>query len=191
MNRDPTICGRCYSPLRVSSFNTSRRATCPQCYTGVEAYVFPAWFRSRVSEVKEEEAQLGEATCYTHEKRKATGICDSCGRMMCDLCSIEHGSRSLCTDCIASGHTRGIELRASAKRPDRLALLLSLAPVVPFFGWVAGLFTAPYVLYLVAKHWRQRETIVPYNRWRLVVAGLLGIGYFAAVISLIIIEVWG
>lgn len=55
-----------------------------------------------------------------------------------------------------------------------------------FLLWVFAFVTAPAALFIVAKNWKSQSPILPYNRWRLVVAGVLSILQIAGIIVFII-----
>jgi len=172
MKLTPAVCGSCKSALRKHSFNTGSTSNCPKCYTRGYAFAYPAWGRSHRKEVHLEVADLGSATCFFHESKKAAQICDGCGKFLCPICSIGYAQGKYCPECISSGQVEGIDLKTSARRFDRFALMLSTIPLT-FIFWFMAIFTAPACLYLVIRHWNDERPVVAYNRWRFVVGGVL------------------
>lgn len=170
----PAVCGSCKTALRKHSFNTDELSNCPKCYTRGYAYAYPSWGRSKRTEIQLESADLGSANCFFHESKKAAQICDGCGKFLCPICSIEYAEGKYCPDCISSGKIEGIDLKSSSRRFDRFILMLSLLPLTIIF-WFMAVVTAPACLYLVIRHWNDDRPIVRYNRWRLLVAGVLSL----------------
>ncbi len=172
MKVTPAVCGSCRSALRKHSFNTDAPSACPKCYTRGFAYAYPAWGRSKRREVQLESADLGSATCFFHESRKAAQICEGCGKFLCPVCSIEYAAGMYCPDCISSGKVEGIDLKSSSRRFDRFAFMLSLVPLTLVL-WFTVFLTAPACLFLVIRHWSDERPVLSFNRWRFVVAGIL------------------
>ena len=189
MNRYPTICGKCDGGLRESSFNSDRATSCPQCYTPVRAYVFPAWKKElETVEVGQSVLDVGEASCFNHETRKAASICDDCGKFLCSLCSISYAGKRICTSCVSREKAGSVSLKLKGRRPDLQALWLSLVAVVMP---ILGLFISGFALYLVVKHWNSDDSYVKHSKWRFVVAGILsGVVFFGSLflIALAIFE---
>jgi hypothetical protein len=104
--------------------------------------------------VRSEAAQEGEAACFFHPEKKAALACESCGRFICGLCSVELGGRSLCATCLGHGLGSGkvAELVQSRFLWSQLSLVLGFFPLIcspiiwpllPFSG-AAAVFAAIY-----------------------------------------------
>ncbi len=118
------------------------------------------------------------AACFFHPTRKAAVPCDACGRFLCALCDCELDSRHLCPSCLSEGKKKGRldALRVRHTRFDNMAFLLTVVPPFTLIGAYFTFFTASAALWLVVAKWRTpRQALLPYNRWRFVVAGLLAL----------------
>ena len=188
MNQYPTICGKCDASLRESSYNSNYSAACPQCYTPAWAYVFPAWTKGEEEVVAHSDADIGQASCFNHETKRAASICDDCGKFLCGLCSISYAGKQLCTSCISATKRGESTLKVSARRPDIQALWLS---VVGMFIPLLGLAMSSFSLYLIFKYWNVDESYIAHSKWRFVVAGLLSSLIILGTIGFIVVEVFG
>lgn len=186
MLRAPVQCGNCSGDLRTVSLNTAESSACPACYKQVHGYVYPAWYRPRSATSLQQNAEEGDASCFFHENKKAATACSACGKFVCSLCDIEYSGDHYCPDCIGQGKSKGVNLDNKARRYDRLALILSVAPILTIYFSFLAPITAGISLYLTFRYWNSKETIVPFNRWRFVVAGILSTLQLIGLVALII-----
>lgn len=142
----------------------------------MEAWFFPAALRLQTApQFAESVLDDAEANCFFHESNRAAVACGSCGRFICSLCDVELEGQHLCPQCVATGQTKGKLTRLEESRIwwDHIALTAATAPLLIF--WLT-LFSAPFALYLVIRHWRTPLGILkPRRKWRFVVAGLFAI----------------
>ena len=182
-------CGYCWEPFPVENYNLDGGAACRRCGQVVQAYVFPARWESRAGAMPERVVAAEESGCFYHPANRAAVICDSCGRFLCTLCDLEVGGRHLCPGCLESGLAKR-EVTAFEKqrfRYDTCALALATLPVLLI--WVP-VITAPIALYLAVKHWKTPLSLVPRSRWKLALAGALGLVQILAILGLIGFAVW-
>jgi len=97
-------CPKCKTALAIEPGTAEIVAACPHCGEPVEAYFFPAFFRSLdTGAAAAALADHTEASCFYHPQKQALRVCDGCGRMICALCSVDLGAEHLCPTCIATG----------------------------------------------------------------------------------------
>lgn len=140
----------------------------------MQAAVFPAFFRAvERGEAGDRIQAEGDASCFYHAQRKAVLACEGCGRFLCTLCDVPLAGQHLCPACIETGKRKGRlpNLHRHRLLHDEIALALAVYPaVIPFFGWVFSILTAPVSLVLAIRYWKAPLSIVPRTRWRFVVA---------------------
>jgi hypothetical protein len=152
-------------------------AACTLCGASNQVWLFPSALTSAPL-VHPEMALEGEATCYEHADKRATGACQRCGRFVCQLCSVEFGAEMLCPSCVTGGNVGSARLNPSLTMFDSIALIAPLAALIiyPF-----TIIAAPASLVLSLLKWRQPISPVRRNRWRFVLA---------IIISLIMMGLW-
>jgi uncharacterized paraquat-inducible protein A len=146
-------CTKCQAILSPSSFNTGEFAPCPSCQTLISVDVFPAILRSPEVVAMQSPVVEGQSSCFYHPAKKASMVCDHCGRFLCALCDLEVNGRHVCPVCLESGQKRAKfkDLENTRVLWDHLALSMAVLPVVCFWPSLLG---APIALYLV---WRYRK----------------------------------
>lgn len=166
-------CPRCRMPVPAQILNLGRLTKCPGCDSGLEAEVFPAFFREHSG------AGLGErvladddASCFYHPGRKAAGACEYCGRFVCSLCELEFHDQKICPRCLETGREKG-RLKALENRCvmyDNIALTLALAGAFcfPFLFSLAALF-------VVVRYWKAPQSLIRRGRMRMGVAALVAV----------------
>jgi hypothetical protein len=110
---------------------------CPSCRAALTILVFPALSRDRPVSESGERALDGDAACFFHAEKKASVVCDRCGRYICALCDLPVGSRHVCPSCLDSGleqQERMPELISRRLCWGQLSFLLGVLP--PFILWV-------------------------------------------------------
>ena len=182
MNAPELTCIRCGTPLSVpaplspdpaSAAQEGSPVTCPGCGRTLTVFRFPALARRCENAALGHAAQHGEAACFHHADRQAEAVCESCGRFLCGLCRIDFNSQTLCPACLALTQTAAEAHIPRRMRYDKLAMLAIL--VSPFI-YCLSIFNACFTLFLCIRHWKTPLSVLPYNRWRFVVAGLLATG---------------
>ena len=149
------FCTRCRAPLPAGQYNLHRMTPCPTCGADLIVAAFPALLAdTRTGRIGERVIADDQASCFYHTSKKASVVCDRCGRFLCELCDIEVGAGHLCPACVAAGSAAGGETELDVRRTyyDRLALRLAIYPT---------LITPLFALYLTARHGRTRNEIVP------------------------------
>lgn len=166
-------CPTCHTALAVEPGTAEVTAQCPQCLAPIDAYFFPAFFRSpEVGIVPTALGDQTEASCYYHPQKQAVGVCDGCGRLICALCSIELGAEHLCPNCISSGKKKGriTTLEDNRTRYDSIALSLA---VFGMLFYILAIFLAPAAIYTAIKHWNSPGSLLGTSKTRFVVAILI------------------
>lgn len=170
-------CLRCRAPLPLAAAgNGARHVACGRCSLPAEVLLFPALYRPDENRQASTRALPGDATCFNHPARQALSVCETCGRMLCGLCHIDFNARILCSACLHREHARarrgGKGFDAQRFRYDQIAFTaVILSPLI----WYVSFAAAAYALYLTFRHWRTPLSLLPYSRWRYVVASLLAL----------------
>jgi hypothetical protein len=181
-------CRKCNASLHADSFNTAGPTMCLACGVTMYAAVFPAFLRPvERGQTGETIVSDGEAGCFYHASKKATVMCEVCGRFLCALCDIKFAGRNLCPACVASGRRKGT-LRNSEKQRmlhDDMAIALAIGPMlIPLFGWICTIATAPMAIVMSLWYWRKGETsIIPRTRIRYILAILIALPQIAGWIA--------
>jgi len=168
-------CARCRLTVDAGTLGRAKPVKCPHCDKRVRVEVFPALVRNPAAAAVEDAPVIAdESTCFYHSGKKAAVVCDACGRFLCQLCDIEHGSEHLCPSCFERASDAATSPAAATRFVyyDSIALLWAVVGV-PF--WFLSFVTAPVALYYVVRHWRTPLSVVPRARWRFVVAGLVAL----------------
>ena len=170
-------CDKCQTALPGAVVNTGTLVACPACGVSTLVQVFPAF--SRVAprgRAAEALASMEDASCFYHPAKKAAVPCDRCGRFLCTLCDLELDGRHVCPECIEIERRAGNTLRPGG-RPlhDLVALAVAALGTVPGI-WFLSFITGPVALFMAIRYWNEPlRSPVPRGRWRLVVAGILGL----------------
>ena len=145
---------------------------CSSCGSREYTKVFPA-IKNELKKGERPEAALGEeATCFNHPNNVAVASCESCGMYLCKLCDLEIEGAHLCPNCLTSGPQK---LRTTVQKTflyDDLALHLTIFPIL---FYLAFLVTAPSVPIMTIICWNKVKTPYKRNKWRFVVAFILGL----------------
>lgn len=170
----PLPCARCNMPLPIWELAGHEAAVCTQCGSSNTARVFPAALAAPGAPAPVEFAADGEAACFDHPGKRAVAACQQCGRFVCQLCAVEFGAATLCPSCVAagSGKAKAANLETSCVLYDSIALML---PLVSLLLWPFTLITAPGAVVFTLMKWRQPISLVRRNRWRFVMALLVGL----------------
>ena len=166
MSGTPLTCTRCHTPLPASLLNASAPAPCPGCGANLLVAAFPAWLEERAGRTGDALVLPADASCFYHDQRRATVVCEHCGRFLCALCDIELNTAHLCPACIATGHEKQ---RLSDFEHHRVlydSLALGLA-VWPLLFWPLTILTAPIALFVAVAYRHAPGSLVRRGaRWR-------------------------
>lgn len=170
----PLPCARCSSPLPAWELAGHDVAVCGRCHSANTVRAFPAVLIPRSTPAPAEPAVEGEAACYDHPTKRAVAACQQCGRFVCQLCAVEFGAAILCPSCVAagSGKAKAANLETSRTLYDSIALI---APLISLVFWPLTLVTAPGTVVFTIMKWSQPISLVRRNRWRFIVAIIVGI----------------
>lgn len=171
-------CHRCKTTLRVPDFPWEELPKCPSCGTRSGVLAFPALLRPPVAAATGDAALSDEAACFYHPGRKASIVCDACGRFLCELCDVELQGQHLCAGCLAEGRRKSKfkDLETQRMRYDVIAIQLALLPLVimPFIIFTA--VTGPAAVFCAFRYWKKMEGVLGPVKIRMAVALLVGLG---------------
>jgi len=181
-------CNNCKREIDVPVVGSVREVSCGFCGAALQYWLFPALAATVQPSAPSLPAADGEATCFNHSRRKATTVCEACGRFLCPLCDIEVRDRHYCPACFQSKSTLGgmEQLRDKLVRYDRIALALVTLPALCCYP---AALTAPAALFMTVWYWNRAETPHGSARKGMVLAAILAlieIAFFALVIGLAI-----
>jgi len=166
-------CPKCKAALAIEPGTTEIASICPHCVSPIEAFFFPAFFRPiQIGAAPTALADQTEASCFYHPQKQALRVCDSCGRMICALCSIELGTEHLCPNCLASGKKKGkiTTLEDTRTRYDSIALSVAVFGIVVY---IFSIFLAPAAIYLSIRYWNSPGSLLGSSKTRFVLAILI------------------
>ncbi|MFN7973161.1 MAG: hypothetical protein U0166_12575 [Acidobacteriota bacterium] len=164
-------CVACKAPLPPET--TGGEVPCDSCGAPTTVLAFPALFAELRGGDAPSPVVGEEAGCFYHPGSHAEVPCDRCGRFLCRLCDVEISGQHRCTRCLEDLEKEGSSRLVSERiRYDGAALSLAILPLLIFYF---TLITAPIVLFVVVWYWRRPLSVLPYTRWRFVVAGLFAL----------------
>ncbi len=168
-------CGDCGAPLPTAAIGAATLVPCSGCGTPARVVVFPAFLNARVEGERPEVRNERDASCFYHPDKRAHVPCDACGRFLCTLCDIEVGAEHFCPRCLETQAKTGKKPELENERLLHDSITLALA-VVPILLWFVTPITGPIAVYRAIRYWNRPSSILRRNRWRLVVAALVGLG---------------
>lgn len=152
-------CSKCSIALPDTLLSGQNAFSCPGCRAALEVQIFPAIHRQFQAGAVAERAVLeGETTCFFHTEKKATVVCNGCGRFLCALCDVELDNTHLCPKCIEAGRTRKTLTTFETYRTSYPSLALSLS-TLPLLMWPITCITAPATIFLIIYGWRKPRSI--------------------------------
>jgi hypothetical protein len=165
----PVPCARCNMPLPKWDLLRGDGPDCPACHSQNRVRLFPAALAQSATP-SAAEALDGEAACFDHPGKRATAVCERCGRFVCQLCAVEMGAGVSCPSCVANPQDRVRQPDGDRARTlyDTWALTIPLGLMIL---WPLTVLSAPTVVALAFMKWKQPISLVRRNRWRFV-AGL-------------------
>jgi B-box zinc finger len=147
---------------------------CPVCGTRMTISGFPALGQSTPASGTGERAVDGDAACFFHPEKKASMVCDQCGRYICALCDLPIGKRHLCPTCLESGlekQERMPELLTKRLSWGKLSLFISLA--VPVFCFPLAPISGAAAVFCGVYGWNKPGSLVKGRRRGLAFFGIL------------------
>lgn len=171
-------CPRCQTLLPLANPADREGTLCPGCQERFYFQFFPALLAAHAATPGHEKITGTESNCFYHAGKIAVRSCDYCGRLLCGLCAITVADQQICPTCLA----RGKEAKASDSElrshtmPDAVALSLAILPTLL---WPVTVISAPLTFVHIFKNYRKFHGIVPRNRWRYWLAGVVATGQIA------------
>lgn len=176
-------CAGCDAPLPGWELAAGQAATCTSCGSANQVHVFPAALRAD-GLVQTETAMEGEAACFDHPGKRAVAACRHCGRFVCALCSVDFGDEVWCPSCVAgrAGGAHSVNLETSRVLYDSIAVL---TPWFSLLLWPVTIVTGPGTVVFSILKWKKPLSLVRRNRWRFVLAIVIGLGVTAGWVAVI------
>ena len=173
MERTLITCPNCESEIPIDRINTGFFHPCAGCGSNVRAEGFNALFRENKRKTVPSAQERGE--CFHHPGKTSAAACETCGRLLCDLCRIELNGLDLCMNCIQVGRDKQkiATLRNSLILNDSIAFNLAFWPMMIFF---ITFITAPASIYFAVRHLRTPSPVLPKTFFKSISALLLALG---------------
>jgi hypothetical protein len=183
-------CSKCQAILFPEAFNTGQFSRCPSCEAALAIEVFPAILQTPSAAAAEPLLVEGQSSCFYHPAKKASMVCEGCGRFVCGLCDLELNGRHVCPVCLETGQKKSKykDLENSRVLWDHVALMVALLPLL--LGLWPSIIGAPIALYLVLRYRKAPCSLTGKSNLAFVAAGLFALlelaGWAAAVTYLIV-----
>lgn len=172
-------CGACRSPLAPERLSLGTPSPCDACGALHLGEMFPAFHRGLPAGAPGEDVEApGEATCFTHPRKRAVGACGRCGAFVCRLCDLPVAGERLCPRCLDTGVAKKTIPRLESTRllHGRIAFSLATLPLLVFYF---TLLTAPAAIFVAIRYWKAPGSLVRPSRRRHVAAIVLGLAQLA------------
>jgi hypothetical protein len=173
--------------------NAAELRICPTCNSDLLVRVFPAHSRAKTTISPAAMALAeGDASCFHHAGKRAVSACSQCGRFLCARCEVDLSGQILCPGCLESGRAKKKIRNLENHRTlwDTTALLVGVSPfVLPFPVLYFIFLTGPIAIFLSFRYWKAPSSLIPRNKWRFIVATLLGMVHIAAVVLVVVLLV--
>src|SRR5829696_311503 len=124
-------CTKCMTAL--SPRHLADLSPCPACRAKVQAFVFPAWFKTLAPAATAQQIfTASESSCFYHKSKQAVVPCDACGRFLCALCDCDIQGQHYCPGCVSVAKTKGrmIQFERSRTNHDSVALTMAMVSVL-------------------------------------------------------------
>lgn len=167
-------CPSCKRALGPEAWIDANNGVCLSCRTSFEFTAFPALTATKQQAAPQAAMLAADSVCFFHAENRAEAVCDSCGRLLCPVCTISLGGKRLCPSCMAANRSSDTTpVVRSRVLFDSLALTLALLPLLI---WPFTLVTAPVSLGLVIYGWNKPGSLTrgP-SRARFIVAGIFAL----------------
>jgi hypothetical protein len=180
-------CPHCKRVLGPGSWIDATAGVCESCRTSFEFVGFPALTAAAVKVAPQTAVLEADSVCFFHPENRADAVCDSCGRLLCVVCSIPFGGQRICPTCIAASKKAGAAATVQHRTLYyRVALALALYPLLIFYLTVV---TAPLALGYVIYAWRKPGSLVRGSpRGWLITAGVLALLQIGGWITFLILK---
>ena len=169
-------CPSCQAQLRPTQFNTGRPEPCPLCSKKVQVLAFAALGVEKKEMLRSEALVDDQAGCFFHAEKKATTVCEICGRFICALCDLDINGTHMCPHCLETGKEKGsIETLDNTRvLYDRMAIYVAFFSF--FLNVISGIL-APITFYIIIRHWKTPGSVTQTSggKIRFVFAGLLAL----------------
>jgi DNA-directed RNA polymerase subunit M/transcription elongation factor TFIIS len=167
-------CSKCQAILLPSAFNTGQLAACAACGSPVAVEVFPAILQAPAAAMPAPLLVEGESSCFFHPAKRASIVCQECGRFLCALCDLELNGRHVCPTCLNAGQKKAKfkDLENSRVLWDHLALAVAVAPILCVWPSIVG---APFALYLVLRYRKAPCSLTGKSNLNFIVAAALAL----------------
>jgi hypothetical protein len=144
-------CDRCMASIFPDDLSGDVFAQCPSCHSWLAVAIFPAILKVPTAAAPQPILIQGESSCFYHSEKRASIVCEGCGRFLCGLCDLEVNGRHLCPTCLDAGQKKSKfkDLENTRVLWDHLALTVALVPIL--FIWTS-IIGAPVTLYLVLRY---------------------------------------
>lgn len=173
-------CSQCEAPLPVAVLG-GLLDQCPSCRRWLKVVAFPALLRDAKKGSFGERAMVeGDSTCFFHSDKKATVVCEGCGRFLCSLCDIEMDGEHVCSACLEAGRGKiGEKIIAERVLYEDMAWGLALLGLL--IG-PPGVIPAVGAIFVSLRHWRKPQKFGARGKTKKVGAIVLSLG---------VIGLWG
>jgi len=180
-------CSKCQAVLFPEPFNTGQFSPCPSCQAPLAVEVFPAILQTPAAATAAEPLLVeGQSSCFYHPAKKASIVCEGCGRFLCGLCDLELNGRHVCPVCLEAGRRKSKyqDLENTRVLWDHLALGMAVIP--PLLCFWPGLVGAPLALYLVLRYRKAPCSLTGKSNLAFILAAVLAVLEMAAGVAFII-----
>jgi hypothetical protein len=178
-------CSKCQALLFPELYNIGQLTPCPSCQSLLDIEVFPAMLIAPAAVFPEPILVEGESSCFYHPAKKASVVCQGCGRFLCALCDLELNGRHVCPVCLESGQKKAKfkDLENTRVLWDRMAVAVAVLPLIFIWTSVIG---APVALYLVIRYRKAPCSITGKSNLDFIVAAVLAVLQIAAWVLLLL-----
>lgn len=169
-------CPRCKRTLESHSWNDATSGSCRSCEAEFDFFPFPALTAVRARIAPQAAVLADDSVCFFHATNRAESICEDCGRLLCQVCTVAFTGRKLCPTCISTSKASEVVTEVRERTLyDGIALGLAVLPVVTVAFWWMTIATAPIALGMVFYSWRKPSSLVRNSRIRLVIAAIFAV----------------
>ena len=163
-------CSACDRALSLPDAAGTEVLACRNCGNTTRIWLFPALFVEKNADVAQHVVDEGHSSCMNHPTKKATTVCDGCGKYLCALCDIDWNGEHRCAHCIEhqKNASKDNALRTEYIHYDRIVLMLVLA-AIPAHMFLIGVLFSPVAVFIAWRYWNEPWRPVPYRKWGMIV----------------------